>query len=484
MDEFIQALILPALQKLPVQVTLHAVMDQIGIDLDGDFLIRYSGIDNAHLFQIAEIGWAAILGHAEIVDKLFGDLQRSRFRFLRQKLALDKSGNIPAVPLAAMGMAFGNTILDQLIRRRISGLLQITGDFFYLRLFRGKGRGQLPDLLHTEGDVHRDFFFRVRMIQEGLKQSADFLPLNGVVKLLGNIFQRLGVIFAIAHAGTVKLAYKAQHLGGQLRVGVCQFFFLRRFLYPGRHGEHRRVLGGGNGHFRSVSNPLDFLPHRLGHFLIINRHRAIRRDVGNRFVVPVFFLQPVPHSKPISQMAIAQVVGFRLRRDGGYRLLVLRKEREGSLPEGGEVFKRLLAQGVHPIILRGGLPNGNHHLRDFFHTSRVVKLRLNELHRVPIVKAKGRGVGLLLGYILKKSADIPGKLTLLILRHGGAILIGEKPPLGDHGADALFHGGPFQLHLGVGGGDTAVAERNAFTKLIGYIVIPTGMAAVLAVVVL
>ena len=183
-------------------------------------------------------------------------------------------------------------------------------------------------------------------------------------------------------------------------------------------------------------------------------------------------------------MSIAQVVGFRLRHGGSHRLLVLRKEREGSLSEGGEVFKRLPAQGVHPVILRGGLPNGDHHLIDFFHTGRVIKLRLNELHCVPIVKAKGIGVGLLLWHVLKESADIPGKLVLLILRHGGAVLIGEEPPLGDHGADALFHGGPFQLHLGVGGGDTAVAERNAFTELVGHIVIPTGMAAVLAVVVL
>ena len=75
MDEFIQALILPALQKLPVQVTLHAVMDQICIDLDGDFLIGDGSVGNAHLFQIAEIGWAAILGLAEIVDKFFGNLQ-------------------------------------------------------------------------------------------------------------------------------------------------------------------------------------------------------------------------------------------------------------------------------------------------------------------------------------------------------------------------------------------------------------------------
>ena len=50
-------------------------MDQICIDLDGDFLIGDGGVGNAHLFQITEIGWAAILGHAEIVDKLFGDLQ-------------------------------------------------------------------------------------------------------------------------------------------------------------------------------------------------------------------------------------------------------------------------------------------------------------------------------------------------------------------------------------------------------------------------
>ena len=383
-----------------------------------------------------------------------------------------------------MGTVIHQTFFDQFAGYRISGLLQITGDFFYLRLFRGKGQGQLSDLLHTEGDVHRDFFFQVRMVQEGLKQSADFLPLNGVVKLLGNIFQRLGVIFTIAHAGTVKLSHKAQHLGGQLRVGVCRFFFLRRFLYPGWHGEHRRVLGHGNGHFRSVSNPLDFLPHCLGHFLIINRYRAVRRDVGNRFVVPVFFLQPVPHSNPISQMAIAQVVGFGLRHSRSHRLLVLCKEREGSLPEGGEVFKCLLAQGIHPVILRGGLPNGDHHLIDFFHTGRVVKLRLDELHRVPIVKAKRIGVGLLLGHVLKESADILGKLVLLILRHCGPIFIGEEPALGDHGADALFHSVPFQFHLGVGCSNAAVAEGDALAALVGYIVVPARVAAILTVVVL
>ena len=459
-------------------------MDQIGIDLDGDFLVRNGGVGNAHLFQIAEIGWAAILGHAKMVDKFLGRVQWSLFRFLVQKLTLNEVGNILAAASAAMGLVFGNAICNQFLRNRIPGFFQIPCDFFLLGLIRGKRRGQLPDLLHTEGDVCRDFFFRVGMVEERLQQPADFLLLGRIVKLPGDVLHRLGVIFAIVHAGTVKLSHKAQHLGGQLRVGVCRFFFLGWFLRSGWHSEHRRVLGGGNRHFRRISDPLDFVPHHLGHFLIVNRHRAVWGDVGHCFVISVFFLQPVPNSQTIPQMSIAQVVGFRLRHGGSHRLLVLRKEREGSLSEGGEVFKRLPAQGVHPVILRGGLPNGDHHLIDFFHTGRVIKLRLNELHCVPIVKAKGIGVGLLLWHVLKESADIPGKLVLLILRHGGAVLIGEEPPLGDHGADALFHGGPFQLHLGVGGGDTAVAERNAFTELVGHIVIPTGMAAVLAVVVL
>ena len=317
-----------------------------------------------------------------------------------------------------------------------------------------------------------------------MKQSADFLSLNRVMELLGDILHRLSVIFAIVHAGTVKLSHKAQHLGGQLRVGVCRFFFLGWFLCSGRHSEHRRVLGGGNRHFRGIRNPLDFIPHRLGHFLIVNRHRAVRGDVGHCFVVPVFFLQPVPHGKPISQMAIAQVVGFCLRHGRSRRLLVFCKKREGSLPEGGEVFKYLPAQVISPVILRGGLPNGDHHLIDFFHTGRVVKLRLDELHRVPIVKAKRIGVGLLLGHVLKESADILGKLVLLILRHCGPIFIGEEPALGDHGADALFHSVPFQFHLGVGCSNAAVAEGDALAALVGYIVVPARVAAILTVVVL
>ena len=323
-----------------------------------------------------------------------------------------------------MGTVFRNAVLDQLIGCRVSGFIQIGFDFFPQGLLRGKGRRQRLDLLQAEGHIHRDFFLRVGMVEERAQQLIEFLPLYGVVELPGNILHRLGVILAVVHTGTIKLANKAQHLGGQRRIGVWGFFFLGWFLYPGRHGEHRRVLGSGNGHFRGIRNPFNFIPHRLGHFLIVYRYRAVGADVGYCFVVPVFFLQPVPHRQAISHVPVAQVVGFRLRRGGGYWLLVLCKEGKRTLPEGGEVFKRLLAQGVHPVALRGGLPNGNHHLVDFLHAGRVVKLRLDDLHRVPIIEAKRIGVRLFLGYVLEERADIPGKLVLFILRHGSPVVLG------------------------------------------------------------
>ena len=45
------------------------------------------------------------------------------------------------------------------------------------------------------------------------------------MELPGNILHRLGVILAVVHTGTIKLANKAQHLGGQRRIGVWGFFF-------------------------------------------------------------------------------------------------------------------------------------------------------------------------------------------------------------------------------------------------------------------
>ena len=146
--------------------------------------------------------------------------------------------------------------------------------------------------------------------------------------------------------------------------------------------------------------------------------------MGYCFVVPAFFLQPVPDGEAVPQVAIAQVVGFGRGRGCGRRLLVLCKEGKRTLPEGGEVFKGCFPPLIHPVALRGGLPNGNHHLVDFLYAGRVVKLRLDGLHRVPIIEAKRIGVGLLLGYVLKERADIPGKLVLLILWHGGTVVLG------------------------------------------------------------
>ena len=323
-----------------------------------------------------------------------------------------------------MGLVFGNAICNQFLRNRIPGFFQIPCDFFLLGLLRGKRRGQLPDLLHTEDDVCRNFFLRVGMVKERLQQPADFLPLGRIVKLPGDVLHCLGVIFTVAHAGTVKLPDQAQYLGCQRWIGVCGFFFLRLFLHFRRRVKHRRVLGGGNGHFRGIGNPLDLLPHRLGHFLIVNLHRAVGGDVGYCFVISVFFLQPVPNSQTIPQMSIAQVIGFFRGHGGGRRLLVFRKERKGALTESREVFKSCFPPLIHPVILRGRLPHRHHHLIDFFHAGRVVKLRLDELYRVPIIKAIGVRMGLLLRHILKKGTDVPGKLVFLILRHGGPVVVG------------------------------------------------------------
>ena len=91
-----------------------------------------------------------------------------------------------------------------------------------------------------------------------------------------------------------------------LLTGALEHF--RLFLLSGRHRKHRRILGGGDSHLGGIRNPLNFISHRLGHFIIINRHCTIWGNVSHRFVVPVFFLQPVPHGNPISQMAIAEII--------------------------------------------------------------------------------------------------------------------------------------------------------------------------------
>ena len=175
-------------------------------------------------------------------------------------------------------------------------MAKLVDQFFRLLqkgLFLGERLGQLIDLLHAERNICRDFFLRVCMVEKRLQQRTDFLPLGCVVKLLGNVLHRLSIIRTIAHA--------AQHLGGQCRVEVGCFFFLRWFL-SGRHREYRCILCCRNCHLRRVGHLLNPVPNLLGHFLIVDLHCAIRRNVGNRAIVPVYFFQPVPNGQPISQM--------------------------------------------------------------------------------------------------------------------------------------------------------------------------------------
>ena len=111
LDHRPQALILPALQKLSVQIPLYTVIHQIDIHLDGNFLVCDRGIGNSYIPQIAEIGIAVIFFLAELVDQFFCLLQKG--------------------------------------------------------LVLGEGLGQLVDLLHAERNICRDFFFRVCMVEEG-----------------------------------------------------------------------------------------------------------------------------------------------------------------------------------------------------------------------------------------------------------------------------------------------------------------------------
>ena len=54
----------------------------------------------------------------------------------------------------------------------------------------------------------------------------------------------------------------------------------------------------------------------------------------------------------------------------------------------------------------------------------------------------------------------------------------------DHGADALLHRIPFQLHFGVGFCNAAMTEMDTLAELIGHIIVSTAVSAVFSVVML
>ena len=76
LDECLQTVILPALQKLSVQIPLYTVIHQIHVHLDGNFFVCDRGIGNSYVLQIAEIGIAIILFLAKLVDQFFCLLQQ------------------------------------------------------------------------------------------------------------------------------------------------------------------------------------------------------------------------------------------------------------------------------------------------------------------------------------------------------------------------------------------------------------------------
>ena len=76
LDECLQTLILPALQKLSVQIPLYTVIHQIHVHLDGNFFVCDRSIGDSYLLQIAEISIAVIFLLAKLVDQFFCLLQK------------------------------------------------------------------------------------------------------------------------------------------------------------------------------------------------------------------------------------------------------------------------------------------------------------------------------------------------------------------------------------------------------------------------
>ena len=53
----------------------NGLVDTEFITVESEHSSMSAAMGASHLFQITEVGWAAILGLAEIVDKFFGNLQ-------------------------------------------------------------------------------------------------------------------------------------------------------------------------------------------------------------------------------------------------------------------------------------------------------------------------------------------------------------------------------------------------------------------------
>ena len=78
-------------------------------------------------------------------------------------------------------------------------------------------------------------------------------------------------------------------------------------LFCGRREEHLFLLRGRYGHIRPLRRLLNLLPDLMGQVVVIEENAAILCNVGQRLIIAVFLLQPVPDGYPIAQMPKAQV---------------------------------------------------------------------------------------------------------------------------------------------------------------------------------
>ena len=119
---------------------------------------------------------------------------------------------------------------------------------------------------------------------------------------------------------------------------------------------------------------------------------------------------------------------------------------------------------------------------DFLHPHGISQLMCDFLNTLPII-ANGilrKRLGISIRCVKEKAVDFPRQPSDLIVRHCGTVSVGEKFPAGDHGCDPLGNPAPAHLYLGIGFGNAAVTERQAFSRICAVIVAPV-IAAVLTV---
>ena len=114
------------------------------------------------------------------------------------------------------------------------------------------------------------------------------------------------------------------------------------------------------------------------------------------------------------------------------------------------------------------------------HPFRVGKLLLYLPHVFPIVPdgVPGKGTRNILRRVFHGADDLPGDLFSFVIRHGGAVIVGEKTICLNQFPDEARHLAPRPVNTGIRRADGSMRKRQSFAG-IERIVVPSIRTAVL-----